>query len=534
MIEEVESEQQSKTNKEDCDFNQDSKNSNLIKLKFPVSEILPNDNVLDNVLNNNIDKVQDNDNINIIKNNINNINNIKSNIDLLNDEFINEINTYPSPLKKLSQNILIKKDKNLIKNNNNNNNNNNNTLHQIEIFKDIKSKIAKSSSKFLSMTENAHEANNLNTLLIDKYNNQTDSLNESDFDSDALVEENLEKTVKIDKIDKIIKSGISSMRSSKKSSRQSSRKFFNHNSLKLKKNDNTSKDSISGDIETNNNFDNSKISKNSSVNSSENNGTESMNNSNTSTFEFQFKKYYMGTNENVSGLYDLYVTNCIKLITYIDSIDYFMPKIEEIKQSIQSINNKKLEFSQDKPLLILDLDETLIHSDLEMKFEKHDKYLEISTGVIPLNIRPHIYDFLDYCLEYFEIAIYTASCSDYADPIIDYIENEKGKKYFKYRFYREHCIYYKSLFLKDLSIFGKPMSQIIIIDNCLFSFAHYLDNGVLITSYYEDEEDLDLLSIIEFLKSSILESTDVRYVIKNTFEFSSMFKNLKNMEYSSS
>jgi CTD small phosphatase-like protein 2 len=170
-----------------------------------------------------------------------------------------------------------------------------------------------------------------------------------------------------------------------------------------------------------------------------------------------------------------------------------------------------------------------------MKYDKHDKYLEITCGVIPLNIRPHIYDFLDYCLEYFEMAIYTASCSDYADPILDYIEQIGGKKYFKYRFYREHCIYYKSLFIKDLSIFGKPMDQIIIVDNCLFSFAHYLDNGVLITSFYEDEEDLDLLSIIEFFKSSILDtdSTDVREVIKNTFEFSNIFSNLKNIEFNS-
>lgn len=525
----------SNLNKEDCDSNQDyitlnSANSDKkekvekknTKTKYPISEIIPKYNNLYNI-------IHDNDNTN------ENNKNIKNNFDLLSDELINEIYTYPSPLKKLSQNILINIDKHT-------NKISNTTINQIDIFKDIKSKIAKSSSKFLSMSENANEANNLNTLLIDKYNNQTTySLNESDYDSDVIEEKCDKNSYKQQKLDKLIKSKISSMLSSRRSSIESSCKYQTTTCLILKKNNsneniNSENKQNTGDLEninTNTNiFDNS-ISKHSKRSFASSRYSNQSNEINFSTFDEQFRKYYMGSTENVAGLYDLYVTNCIKLISYIDSKESFMSRIEEIRQSIN--NNMKLEFSKDKPLLILDLDETLIHSDLEMKYEKHDKYLEISSGVIPLNIRPHIYDFLDYCFEYFEMAIYTASCSDYADPILDYIEQEKGKKYFKYRFYREHCIYYKNLFLKDLSIFGKSMDQIIIVDNCLFSFAHYLDNGILVTSFYEDEEDLDLLSIIEFFKSSILDadSTDVRDVIKNTFEFSNIYQKIKNIEFNS-
>lgn len=239
-------------------------------------------------------------------------------------------------------------------------------------------------------------------------------------------------------------------------------------------------------------------------------------------FEEYHKKFYMSSSDNISGCYDLYVTNCLKMISVFDPVQAFENRVFEIKESI----SKSLSLTN-KPLLILDLDETLIHSDLECKFVAHDEYIETESGIIPINIRPNLYEFLDFCAVHFDLVIYTASCSDYADPILDYIE--KNKKYFSKRFYREHCICYHNLYLKDLSIFSKPLNQILIVDNCLFSFAYYLNNGVLITSFYNDVEDLDLLSLIEFFKSSILNCTDVRVELENTFEFKKIYNNLINV-----
>ena len=239
-------------------------------------------------------------------------------------------------------------------------------------------------------------------------------------------------------------------------------------------------------------------------------------------FEEYYKKFYMPSCDNVTGCYDLYVTNCLKMISVFDSQSSFDSKVFEIKESI----SKSLNFTN-KPLLILDLDETLIHSDLECKFVAHDEYIETESGIIPINIRPNLYEFLDFCAVNFDLVIYTASCADYADPILDYIE--KNKKYFMKRFYREHCILYRNLYLKDLSVFNKPLNQVLIVDNCIFSFAYYLSNGVLITSFYNDVEDLDLLSLIEFFKSSIINTPDVRVELESTFEFKKIYNNLINV-----
>ena len=87
-------------------------------------------------------------------------------------------------------------------------------------------------------------------------------------------------------------------------------------------------------------------------------------------------------------------------------------------------------------MLILDLDETLIHSDLDFllreKNVNYDKILYFDSdeekGIpLPLIIRPGMYRFLDYASENFDLCIFTASEPDYDDTIIIYIERNMSK-----------------------------------------------------------------------------------------------------------
>jgi len=52
-------------------------------------------------------------------------------------------------------------------------------------------------------------------------------------------------------------------------------------------------------------------------------------------------------------------------------------------------------------------------------------------------VRPGCLKFLEKMSQMFEIVIYTASTSDYANPIIDYID--KDRMFVKFRLFREHC-----------------------------------------------------------------------------------------------
>ena len=71
----------------------------------------------------------------------------------------------------------------------------------------------------------------------------------------------------------------------------------------------------------------------------------------------------------------------------------------------------------------------------------------------------------------FEIIIFTASHSCYANVIIDYLDPQN--KYISHRFYRESCVKTEQgVYIKDLSIFyQRSMKDLIIVDNAPYSFC---------------------------------------------------------------
>ena len=241
-------------------------------------------------------------------------------------------------------------------------------------------------------------------------------------------------------------------------------------------------------------------------------------------FEQHFRTYYVDSTKNNNGNYDNYVKNALKLISLIPFRKLFINK--KIKEVAKNINFDNIQ-NRSKKLLILDLDETLIHADLDFSLKgkvKYDKILYFDSEdekniPIPLIIRPEMYTFLDYTSEYFDLVIFTASEQLYADTIINYIE--KDKKYFKLRLYRNSCIFIEpGLYIKDLRIFSdhKKLEDIIILDNSLFSFANQLNNGILITSFFDDRNDSFLMNVKEYL-DYIKNEKDIRGINKQSFRF---------------
>ena len=245
-------------------------------------------------------------------------------------------------------------------------------------------------------------------------------------------------------------------------------------------------------------------------------------------FEQNFKLYYLDSSKNNNGNYDNYVKSALKLISLIPFRKLLINrKIREISKNLNLLILQNI-FNSNKKLLILDLDETLIYSDIDYslkdKIDKYDTILffdneEEKNIPIPLIIRPGLFEFLEYVSKEFDLIIFTASEQDYADTIINYIE--KDKKYFKMRLYRDDCIFIEpGLYIKDLRIFYgyKNLEDIIILDNSLFSFANQLNNGILITSFYSDKNDTFLINIKDYL-DYIKDEKDIRKINKENFKF---------------
>jgi Dullard-like phosphatase family protein len=149
--------------------------------------------------------------------------------------------------------------------------------------------------------------------------------------------------------------------------------------------------------------------------------------------------------------------------------------------------------------LVLDLDETIIHFKVNPNNE--------SEGV--LRVRPGIFEFLENVGKYYEIIIFTAATQDYADLLIDAIED--NKIYFDYRLYRQHTIIIENDFVKDLTRLGRPIDKIIIVDNMPQNFRLQKENGINIRAFWgEDPYDTALFELMPILVNIAKEGGDVR------------------------
>jgi len=170
--------------------------------------------------------------------------------------------------------------------------------------------------------------------------------------------------------------------------------------------------------------------------------------------------------------------------------------------------------NSNKKTLVLDLDETLVHSgfipfdcpsdviiQIELENEIHD---------IHVLVRPYVKEFLEAMSKRYELVIFTASISKYANPLLNIIDK---KGHCPFRLFREHCTLINTAFVKDLTRLGRDMKDIIIVDNSPVAYALNQYNGFPIQSWFEDKNDTELLKIIPILEF-LSYVPDVREYIK--------------------
>ena len=168
-----------------------------------------------------------------------------------------------------------------------------------------------------------------------------------------------------------------------------------------------------------------------------------------------------------------------------------------------------------KKTLVLDLDETLVHSQFLPFPIKSDAILKINIQEqvqdIHVLIRPGVQTFLQRLSKLYEIVIFTASVSKYADPLLDLLDKDN---YCSFRLFREHCTMIGVTFVKDLNKLGRDLKDVIIVDNSPLSYSFNKENGIPILTWFSDKNDkelLNLIPILEFLSCV----NDVRDYIKD-------------------
>ncbi|CAG8608842.1 4868_t:CDS:2 [Acaulospora colombiana] len=128
--------------------------------------------------------------------------------------------------------------------------------------------------------------------------------------------------------------------------------------------------------------------------------------------------------------------------------------------------------------------------------------------------RPGVDQFLRKMGEIYEIVVFTASLSKYADPVLDMLDQTKVVKH---RLFRESCYNHKGNYVKDLSQLGRELRETIIIDNSPASYIFHPTNAVPISSWFNDPHDTELLDLIPFLED-LTTVDDVMVVLDSSNE----------------
>eukprot|EP00931_Biecheleriopsis_adriatica_P076148 TRINITY_DN49890_c0_g1_i1.p1 TRINITY_DN49890_c0_g1~~TRINITY_DN49890_c0_g1_i1.p1 ORF type:complete len:344 (+),score=34.53 TRINITY_DN49890_c0_g1_i1:83-1114(+) len=148
--------------------------------------------------------------------------------------------------------------------------------------------------------------------------------------------------------------------------------------------------------------------------------------------------------------------------------------------------------------LVLDLDETLVHSSfspvpceivltLTLGADQHKVYVKK---------RPGVDEFLDIVSKRYEVVVFTASTPLYANALLDKLDTGQN---IHHRLFREDCTRYREGHVKDLARLGRNLDGVIIIDNLPICYALQPDNAIPIKTWRDDPDDTELYDLVPIL-----------------------------------
>ena len=186
-----------------------------------------------------------------------------------------------------------------------------------------------------------------------------------------------------------------------------------------------------------------------------------------------------------------------------------MPRPQHLWAAAEPILGPPSEVDLSRVCLVLDLDETLVHSSFR-PIPQPDFIIpvEIEGRIVDVYVlkRPFVDHFMRAVGQRFEVVVFTASLGKYADPLLDLLDTNNVVKW---RLFRESCVPWEGSYVKDLAMLGRDLSKVVIVDNSPHSYVFQPENALPVSTFIDDPEDQELLKCLESLLS-LAESEDVR------------------------
>jgi TFIIF-interacting CTD phosphatase-like protein len=169
-----------------------------------------------------------------------------------------------------------------------------------------------------------------------------------------------------------------------------------------------------------------------------------------------------------------------------------------------------------RKLLILDLDETLVYGTTKPLARRED----FLVSEYYIYKRPGLEEFLKFCLEHFDTAIWTSASRLYAEGIVKALFPEPDK--LKFIWSRERCSYKydhemrESHWIKNLKKvkkLGYELGQIIMVDDTAEKMVRNYGNHILVSPYTGSEDDNELALLQKYIYT-IIDIPNIRQLEK--------------------
>ncbi|KAG7497037.1 CTD nuclear envelope phosphatase 1 [Solea senegalensis] len=241
---------------------------------------------------------------------------------------------------------------------------------------------------------------------------------------------------------------------------------------------------------------------------------------------------FLGMTSRIWGLFMYILRKHLRTIIQYQTVRYDTLPLSPIsKNRLNAVKRK---------ILVLDLDETLIHShhdgvlrptvkagtppDFILKVNQQLRLNELGSSVsLPMQVvidkhpvrffvhkRPHVDFFLEVVSQWYELVVFTASMEIYGSAVADKLDNNRN--ILRRRYYRQHCTLDLGSYIKDLSVVHDDLSSIVILDNSPGAYRNHPDNAIPIKSWFSDPSDTALLNLLPML-DALRFTADVRSVL---------------------
>ena len=106
---------------------------------------------------------------------------------------------------------------------------------------------------------------------------------------------------------------------------------------------------------------------------------------------------------------------------------------------------------------------------------------------------------------------YTSSNEDYSNRVLDVIDqNRVGAA----RLYKDSCLHTNGVYMKNLARLGRDLRRTVLMDNTPAAYAKHTENAIPVKSWFEDQEDRELLDLLPILKA-LAHVKDVTTVLRS-------------------